>query len=172
MKKILLPIISIIILGLLFYKGSQMRWAKLFSPGELSLAHAELELSGECDACHTKGKKLDTQKCFECHDDINNLRKSGSGLHGQELEPCLDCHSEHHGRNSDIAYFDMTNFDHRKVGWPLEGMHKKLRCDVCHESDSYLLTKTACIDCHADIHEGENGKDCAECHHQDSFKVE
>jgi len=82
------------------------------------------------------------------------------------------CHSEHHGLESNIAYFDLENFDHSRAGWELEGIHDRLKCVVCHKKDSYLMDKKNCIDCHQDIHEGENGDDCAECHSQDTFEME
>jgi hypothetical protein len=174
MKKVLLPLISVIILGLLFYKGLKVRWANLFSPGALSSVHAELDKTGKCDACHTKGKQLETAKCLDCHKEIKEKRQAGSGLHGREKDACFACHSEHHGREADIAFFNKDAFDHSKAGWALEGMHKKLRCEACHQEKSYLMAGTECFDCHheQDVHWGENGKDCAECHNQDTFKLE
>ena len=56
MKKIILIIILIVFV---FYLGFKVKWSKLFSHGVLSEAHEELEKSGECKACHTKGQKLD-----------------------------------------------------------------------------------------------------------------
>ena len=171
-KRVFLSIIVIIAIGFLTYKGLETRWPKLFSPGQLSAAHAKLDLSGDCQACHTKGKQVDNGKCLGCHKEIKERRDSGSGLHSLASEECLVCHSEHHGLESNIAYFDHHNFDHSRAGWELEGIHDRLKCEVCHKKDSYLMDKKNCIDCHQDIHEGENGDDCAECHSQDTFKME
>ena len=172
--KIFLAIVVIIIIGFLFYIGFHFKWSKLFSPGELSTAHAELDMSGDCQACHTKGKQLDWAKCLGCHEEIKEKKDLGSGLHSLASEECLDCHSEHHGRETNIAYFDLEDFDHSRAGWKLEGIHSALKCLACHKKDTYLLDKTNCVDCHQDqdIHEGENGDDCAECHSQDTFRME
>ena len=170
--KILLPTVVIIIIGLLFYVGLHIKWANFFSPGELSIAHAKLDSSANCQACHTKGKQLESGKCLVCHEEIKEKKKLGRGLHSNASEECVDCHSEHHGRESNIAYFDLENFDHSRTGWKLEGLHNDLKCGTCHKKETYLLDKTECIDCHEDIHEGENGDDCAECHSQHTFKME
>ena len=67
MKKIILFIILIVFI---FYLGFKVKWSKLFSHGVLSEAHEEMEKSGECNACHTKGQKLDFDKCLVCHNEI------------------------------------------------------------------------------------------------------
>ena len=170
--KIFLPLVLLIIIGFLFSRYFHFRWSKLFSPGQLSEAHSTLDESGDCQACHTKGNRLDNDKCLGCHEEIKEKRESGLGLHSRASEECLDCHSEHHGLKCNIAYFDAENFDHSRAGWKLEGIHNELKCGTCHRKETYLLDKTRCIDCHQDIHEGENGDDCAECHSQDTFKME
>ena len=173
MKKYLLSLILlIIIIVILFYIGFHIRWSKMLSPGALSLAHAELDLSGNCQACHTKGKQIDNSKCLDCHEEIRDKMDLDLGLHGQASEECLDCHSEHHGLETNIAFFDKENFDHTKTGWLLEGRHILLKCEACHTRDTFLLDKTECIHCHQDFHDGEYGKDCAECHNQDTFRME
>ena len=170
--KILLPTVVILIIGLLFYEGLHINWSHFFSPGKLSIAHAKLDLSGDCQACHTKGKQLDIGKCLACHEKIKEKKELGRGLHSKASGTCLHCHSEHHGREYNVAYFDLKNFDHSITGWKLEGLHNDLKCETCHKKDTYLLDKTKCIDCHEDIHEGENGDDCGECHSQHTFKME
>ena len=117
MKKYLLPLLLlIIILVVLSYVGLQIRWSKMLSPGELSLAHAELDLSEDCQACHTKGKRIDNGKCLDCHEEIREKMDLDLGLHGHASEECLDCHSEHHGLETDIAYFDKENLDNNRKG--------------------------------------------------------
>ena len=64
MKKFSLLIFFIIIIIALFYTGLHIRWMRLFSPGDLSHAHANFDKEGKCDACHTSGKRLDDKKCF------------------------------------------------------------------------------------------------------------
>ena len=38
-----------------------------FSPGELTSSHASLEGINHCTSCHELGKKIDGNKCLECH---------------------------------------------------------------------------------------------------------
>lgn len=174
MKKVLFSLLSIIILGSLFYKGLQTKWANLVSPGELSLSHAKIDKSGNCNACHARGKQIDTEKCLACHKEIKEKRETHSGFHGKTTKECINCHTEHYGRSTDITYFDEKHFDHSVTGWKLEGIHKKLQCQTCHGKKNYLMVSGECVHCHQsdDIHHGENGRDCVECHNQDSFKVE
>ena len=172
-KKYFLSLLSfIIIIVFLFYAGSHIRWSKMLSPGALSSAHAEQDLSEDCQACHTKGMQVDNEKCLECHGEIKDKMDLDSGLHGHAADECLDCHSEHHGEEANIAYFDRENFDHTKTGWVLEGRHRLLKCEACHIEETFLLDKTDCSYCHQDFHDGEYGNDCAECHNQDTFRME
>jgi hypothetical protein len=181
MKKVLFSFLSIIILGSLFYKELQIKGANLISPGKLSLSHAQIDKSGKCDACHTRGKQIDTEKCLACHKEIEERKETHSGFHGKTTKECINCHTEHYGRSTDITYFDEKHFDHSVTGWTLEGIHKKLQCQACHSKKNYLngkknylMVSAECVFCHQkdDIHHGENGRDCAECHNQDSFKVD
>ena len=41
------------------------------SPGDLSKAHASLEGVSNCTKCHTVGKKVTSEKCLDCHKEIN-----------------------------------------------------------------------------------------------------
>ena len=171
-KYFLSLLLFILIMACLFYIGLHIKWSKMLAPGALSLAHAELDLSEDCQSCHTKGKQIDYDKCLDCHEEIRDKMDSKSGLHGIASEECLDCHSEHHGPEANIAYFDEANFDHTKTGWLLEGRHRLLKCEACHLKDTFLLDNTECVHCHQDFHEGEYGQDCAECHNQDTFRME
>ena len=96
MKRIIL---LIILIGFIIFLGFSVKWSKLFSHGELSRAHEELEESGECSACHTKGQKLDNDKCLLCHDEIKTKIEANSGLHAKATKECAVCHSEHHGQS-------------------------------------------------------------------------
>lgn len=159
-------------MALAFYTCFNIRWSVMLAPGDLSLAHAEQDLSEDCQACHTKGKQIDNAKCLECHVEIQDKMDLNRGIHDNSATDCLNCHTEHHGKETNIAYFDMEHFDHAKTGWLLEGRHRLLICEACHLNDSFLLNKTDCIHCHKDFHEGEYGNDCSECHNQDSFRME
>ncbi|MGA1867528.1 MAG: hypothetical protein ACMUJM_03165 [bacterium] len=170
MKKFVLIFLIIIIISL-FYAAFHIRWIRLFSPGALSYAHENFDKEGKCDACHTQGKRLDNKKCLDCHTMIKIKYEASSGLHGNKEKMCSDCHSEHHGKNYDLAYFDIASFDHSTTGWALGGKHDLLRCEACHKGDSYLLDDRSCIDCHKDVHLGQLGKECNTCHKVDSFNV-
>ena len=168
MKKIILILIIVIFV---FYLGFSVKWSKLFSHGVLSAAHEKLEKSGECKACHTKGKKLDNDKCLFCHEEIKRKIATDSGLHAKASKECANCHSEHHGESYNLIHLDIKTFDHKSTGWPLNGKHALLKCDTCHSRDSYLLDKNKCIDCHHDIHLGQLAADCDKCHNEESFKI-
>jgi hypothetical protein len=164
-------IIFILFIVILIYVLSVVKWSKLFSHGVLSDAHKALEESGECKACHTKGKKLDNDKCLLCHEKIKQKIDSKSGYHARVSYECADCHSEHHGKSYSLIHLDIKTFDHRETGWPLNGVHAKFRCEACHLKDTYLLDKVRCIDCHIDVHMGQLGMNCNECHNEESFKI-
>jgi hypothetical protein len=168
MKRIIL---LIILIGFVVFLGFSVKWSKLFSHGELSRAHEELEESGECKACHTKGQKLDNDKCLLCHEEIKIKMENNSGLHARATEECAACHSEHHGKSYNLIHLDIETFDHDLTGWPLQGKHALLRCDVCHSKLSYLLDETGCVDCHHDVHLGQLGGDCDKCHNEESFRM-
>jgi hypothetical protein len=156
--------------ALLSYAGFHINWSKTFSPGPLSPAHKELDVKGKCNACHTKGKRLDTDKCLDCHQEIKSMIQKKRGLHARVTTKCEHCHSEHHIRLFNSIHFNENDFDHAMAGSQIGGKHRLLRCEVCHAKGSYLLNKHKCFQCHVDIHKGENGQDCAECHTQDTFK--
>ena len=59
------------------------------SPGPLSLAHAELEGMTSCLKCHGIGENVADDRCLECHQPIEWLRKEGRGLHA--LEGAKEC---------------------------------------------------------------------------------
>ena len=172
-KKIFILILLGFIIFFMLYAVFQIRWANLFSPGELSIAHAEFDQSGDCGACHTKWMKLDNSKCLECHKEIKSEIKKDFGLHGRASkgEECSRCHSEHHGREYDLSYLDVDTFDHTTTGWSLEGVHSLLKCEACHSRDSYLLGMNECVLCHKDVHLGQLGVECHKCHNPKSFEI-
>jgi len=169
-KRTIFLIFTIASVALLFYAGSHLNWSKMLSPGPLSPAHAKLDAKGKCNACHTKGKRLDTDKCLDCHQEIKSMIQTKHGLHARVTTKCNHCHSEHHIRLFNTIHFDAKDFDHSMAGSAMRGKHILLRCEVCHEKGTYLLDRHKCFQCHEDIHKGENGKDCSKCHTQDTFK--
>ena len=168
MKRIILLIVIFILILIFLFN---VKWSKLFSHGVLSEAHGELEASGDCGACHTKGKKLDNDKCLSCHDEIKAKIESDSGYHANVSRECAHCHSEHHGESYHLIHLDIETFDHNLTGWPLNGEHALLKCDACHSKESYLMEEKRCVHCHHDIHLGQLGEECGQCHSEESFKI-
>ena len=112
--------------------------------------HTELD----CNSCHVNEQYKDTTKeCHGCHQ-LNDVH---AGRYG---EKCSDCHSE--------KGWDHTRFDHRRdTRYPLEGKHRRTKCDVCHSGNLYKeKLDTECILCHRndDEHSGRYGKQCGSCH--------
>ena len=89
---------------------------KAWNPGELSLAHHNLQ--GRCEACHVKPfESVRNETCMSCHKDLHDhahadalamargapgigqgLRQGVAHLFGREAPgACTDCHVEHQG---------------------------------------------------------------------------
>ncbi len=158
------------------------------SPGELANAHAQFESISNCTKCHDMGKQIIEEKCFDCHKEILTKNKSKSGYHFQvSKKNCVECHSDHHGRDFKIVNLDKKKFDHSLTGFVLEGKHKIADCKKCHNKEkitdteilkfknerlnkTYLGLPTTCIDCHKDVHNGELNQKCETCHNSEKWK--
>jgi len=136
-------------------------------------AHQKLD----CKNCHktetVAGKQLpiykglDYKNCGSCHQDPHR------NAYGQN---CKVCHSEDNFKQ--IRKGD--GFNHSLVGYNLEGKHKTINCNQCHDQrhqpsrkfyEFKNLEKISCQECHKDPHDGRFGLDCKQCHHQESFTV-
>ncbi len=166
--------------------------ADLFSPGELSQPHAEFTGLSNCTRCHAAGKKLSTQQCLTCHEELQPGLKGSSGLHGRlaaDQRACERCHHEHRGAATDLLGWGppgRKGFDHQRTGWELKGAHQKAECTACHEPrlitwpvatkllakrKTMLGVETRCSACHFDEHRGQNlEKDCGKCHDEAKWK--
>ena len=168
--------------------------AQFFSPGPLARPHASLEGLGKCAKCHEQQKGLAARFCLDCHTEVAARGSKGAGFHGHlpeaKRQECQGCHPDHRGL--DFAMVDWEagreKFDHRRAGWPLEGVHAKVRCDDCHarrlvvESTvrrlleqqpkrvTYLGLATRCDACHFDEHRGQLARECQKCHDQAAWK--
>ena len=163
--------------------------ADIFSPGELSNAHKQLEGIKNCTQCHVAGQQLSAQQCLTCHGEIKATLDAQRGLHGKlgadERASCQSCHHEHQGRDFAIVDFGEggpKSFDHGRTAFSLQGAHAKVDCAKCHDNrlvrddvvKKLLTTKspaktflglgTSCTSCHADEHRGQLGTDCLRCH--------
>jgi len=125
-----------------------------------------------CHTCHTKKikSKVKTQwksgkqkirNCYNCHK-LDDVHKARNG------EKCQDCHNQKSWAES--------SFDHdTKTEFALNGAHKKASCQACHQSDvEGEKTDKACYSCHKhkDVHKGQEGKECDNCHNDSSWWLE
>jgi hypothetical protein len=160
------------------------------SPGDLSRAHADLEGLTNCTQCHEIGQKVIPDKCLSCHTILKDRISKGKGMHADPgFEDCSDCHSEHHGREYKLIYWDggQENFDHKQTGFELLGKHTSLKCNDCHISKNIKnkkelqekkkdLNKTFlgltkdCLSCHRDEHRGQMENSCLNCHGMHAWK--
>lgn len=131
----------------------------------------------KCEDCHKaenitdpliKKKKITflglNTACISCHEDRH--QKTLSVI-------CTDCHTNE-------AFKPASKFDHTKSKFPLKGQHKSVECKKCHEigtlnGKDYQKFKglqfASCVNCHKDIHDNQFGKNCTECHSEESFKT-
>jgi nitrate/TMAO reductase-like tetraheme cytochrome c subunit len=131
--------------------------------------------------------------CRACHRDERiesaELRKKEETYLGLKTD-CISCHKDAHNNTlstNDCAKCHNTEkfapaplFDHAKTKFPLKGKHKDADCKRCHEItfvNSAIFQKFAdvpfntCAVCHADVHNGQFGTNCKECHTEESFNV-
>jgi len=113
-----------------------------------------------CETCHaSRTFQVEKSGCKDCHaeDDVHE-RSLGTD--------CAQCHNP----NDWLIW----RFDHdEQTEFPLEGAHEGLHCSSCHRKQMpEKPRKRACVACHRkdDIHDGNFGADCAECHTQESFR--
>jgi hypothetical protein len=161
------------------------------SPGPLSEPHRALEGVTQCFQCHERGAGVSDAKCLACHTEIGWLRARGRGLHARvQATACAKCHPDHAGRGFQLVTWDEgapERFDHRRAGLALEGRHAQLRCAGCHQprfqksgaavllrkrdhAASWAGLEPACASCHEDLHQGQLGTACADCHGQQAWK--
>ncbi|HEX9625666.1 MAG TPA: hypothetical protein VGA00_01880 [Acidiferrobacterales bacterium] len=138
-------------------------------PGKVIEGHADLER--DCKNCHVRfDKSAQNGLCLDCHKDVSRDVAQHQGYHGRLKEQdCRVCHTDHKGRNVNIAPLDEKKFDHRLTDFPLAGGHVKpaVVCRDCHKAGvKFREAKSDCVACHKkdDKHKGSLGPDCASCH--------
>ncbi len=151
---------------------------KMVIPGPISTFHADYE--NDCEECHSPfDKESQNTKCIFCHEEVGKDLMNKSGYHGRSEQvsevKCKSCHTEHKGRDTVLILLDKETFDHKFTDFELVGSHagSSVSCESCHETDKkYWDTETLCFYCHEndDIHLGELGKECKECHEETLFK--
>ena len=119
--------------------------------------HAKLP----CQSCHKNDPYREKIKstCVSCHSH-DDKHKGNFG------DKCQTCH--------DAATWSKQKFDHNKdTKFDLRGKHVKADCTSCHKTHIYFTKlKTDCYSCHAidDVHKGEQGKNCQQCHDEKGWR--
>jgi hypothetical protein len=139
------------------HKGRDADIVKLIRPSfdhgrtdfQLTGAHATVA----CETCHAPGKRLSDAPgtCAECHRATDPHR-------GQLGSDCAACH--------ETTSWSGGRFDHSRTRFALHDGHARATCGACHAGNRFRGTPTQCVSCHApeDVHRGNRGTDCADCH--------
>ncbi len=167
------------IAGLLVLAPAPARAQSLESalaPGPVIKGHAKAE--AECGNCHVRFDRAGQDKlCIACHKDVGQDLRDATGYHGRKLrdkpQVCRSCHTDHRGREMDIAPLDTKAFDHRQTDYLLKGKHAPVDCKSCHPAGKkYRQAPQDCLACHQkdDKHKGSLGQACADCHVEQGWK--
>lgn len=165
------------LLGLVFALGPATVWAQTLesalSPGPLTRSHAKVE--NDCAECHVRFKPGGQDgRCVACHKDVGKDIQDRSGLHGrQPQQVCRSCHTDHRGRDMNIAPLDQKAFDHKLTDYVLKGKHVSVECKSCHVAGKkFSAAPSDCLSCHRkdDKHKGSLGLECGNCHTERNWK--
>ncbi len=113
-----------------------------------------------CDDCHTgpRGRLLQVAVepgCATCH----------APSHG-DFGACESCHP------ADRTTFAGASFDHRSTSFALERRHAAQSCASCHPAGSVGSdARSDCQACHTDVHAGQTGSVCTDCHRPDRWRL-
>ena len=83
-----------------------------------------------------------------------------------------DCTLCHVGANWNELVADFT-YDHKKeTGVALDGAHQAAACLRCHNDRGPIevFTERGCAGCHEDVHVGQLGNSCTDCHTEASWR--
>lgn len=119
-----------------------------------------LHVTVPCEQCHlTRAYKGAGARCVDCHRS-DDFHKGGLGT------DCARCHSANGWR--------IWEFDHGKeTHFALTGAHGKVTCAGCHKQPAdQVKLDSSCAYCHAqdDVHLGQYGRQCQQCHSTLTFK--
>jgi len=114
-----------------------------------------------CASCHTVGKRYREAQveCVACH-------KKDEPHEGKLGRDCAACH--------DVGAWRHVTYNHDKTKFPLHQKHADVPCVACHFGNRYKDTPIQCVSCHApdDVHHGERGPKCGDCHNESSWKTQ
>ncbi|MEK8030190.1 cytochrome c3 family protein [Ideonella sp. DXS29W] len=157
-----------LLLSLAAFSGQAQGLESALSPGPVIRGHAKWE--DQCASCHVRFDRAGQDaRCLDCHKDVAADLKNHTGWHGrQKPQPCRSCHTDHKGRDMQIAPLDRKAFDHRSTDWPLREAHARVNdCAKCHVAGQrWREAPQDCAACHRrdDVHKGQLGAKCADCH--------
>jgi len=144
-------------------------------PGKVIEGHAKLE--SDCKNCHVRfNRNAQSGLCLDCHKNVARDVQQKQGYHGRiPQQECRACHTEHKGRDVNIAPVDPKTFDHRLTNFTLKGAHatSKAQCRDCHvQGKKFREAPSECVACHRkdDKHKGKLGDKCADCHNENKWK--
>lgn len=158
-------------------------WRTAVGPGPLSTAHAFL--GSQCESCHTPNKGIAAASCLTCHaTDMPVLARQSTAFHAT-VQECRGCHVEHQGAN-----VRPTRIDHSmltqvgiRASSPMSGPPLATTSDaiairrfLAGVTGDRMPTDAQALDCrscHAfrDIHQTFFGRECADCHGVDTWKI-
>ncbi len=174
---------AVLVPAVIYRSGTQALpiWRAAASPGPLSAAHAFL--GAQCESCHTSDRGIRAASCITCHaPDALVLAKQSTAFHAT-IQDCRDCHVEH--RSADVRPIRMDHSLLTKIG--LRGGAKTVLVPPATAgaavrrflagvggsgtaTDSEVLD---CASCHSfrDKHQGLFGRQCADCHSTETWKI-
>ncbi len=130
--------------------------------GKTSFPLQENHLAVPCFLCHLQETDPDGKyvkftgigtRCAQCHEDIH----AGQFQAAIEKDDCTACHR--------TDQWKISQFDHSKTRFPLDGKHIQVKCEKCHQKENiifenktvrvirYKPLKFACLDCHLETFE-------------------
>lgn len=150
----------------------------------------------KCETCHTAGHPFTEVKfkhpakgLFSFHQDIGCTQCHADRQFQRASQNCTSCHADYHkgsvGRDCYVCHrqpaWTVNSFNHNTIGFPLMGAHRALECGDCHRDlQSFRITPRpgSCAVCHESAYRSAPfpharygaGKDCQECHMQDTWK--
>ena len=158
---------------------------RFLSPGPLSSGHAYL--ANRCESCHQTNVGVTAAKCTACHaNDERLLGRQPTAFHAS-IRDCRTCHVEHQGAN--IRPVAMDHVELARIGAQtlmrasgsdeasaatLKALKTWLRIRIPGQLDeSSARLALNCAGCHLtkDRHLGLFGKECAQCHATNSWRI-
>ena len=132
------------------------------------------------------------QECKNCHKTsfISNpaVRTRKFTYLGLSTD-CISCHTDYHQKtiangcancHGFDAFKPATKFSHTTAHFQLIGKHQDVACVKCHKittkeglkfQEFTGIAYKTCINCHEDPHKNQFGKNCADCHSEESFQA-